>query len=77
MKLFAWAYLFPMGIYWMMFVFFNFEAIKTEDFFEKTAFSFVKHGIMIFAGLHFYLWYKWKDGSGSKKPTSVSKSAEL
>jgi len=63
-KLFAWFYLLPMAIYWMMFVFFHWDGPPLDhkpDFLELTSFAIVKQGMMIFAGLHLYFWYKWKD----------------
>lgn len=76
MKVFAWIFLFPMGVYWMMFVFFNWDAVEAKDFFEKTTFAMVKQGMMFFAGLHFYFWYRWKDGSGSGKTSPVSSARQ-
>ncbi len=66
MKFFAWVYLLPMAVYWMMFVYFNWhppEHLKNLDldFIDRTALAMFKQGIMFFAGLHLYFWYKWKD----------------
>jgi hypothetical protein len=71
---FAWVYLLPMGIYWIMFVFFHWGPIHQTDvdFVDRTAFAMFKHFIMFLAGFHFYLWYKWKDSSGSSDKTPVS-----
>lgn len=64
LKFFAWVFLLPMAVYWMMFVYFNWhppEHLKNLDFIDRTVLAMFKHGIMFFAGLHLYFWYKWKD----------------
>lgn len=64
LKFFAWVFLLPMAVYWMMFVYFHWhppEHLKNLDFIDRTVLAMFKHGIMFFAGLHLYFWYKWKD----------------
>lgn len=64
MRVFAWIYLLPMAVYWMMFVFFNWnppDHLKNLDFIDKTSLAIFKQGVMLLAGIHLYFWYKWKD----------------
>lgn len=63
MKFFAWVYLLPIAVYWMMFVYFNWqppEHLKNLDFIDKIALAMFDTIFMLLAGLHLYLWNKYK-----------------